>query len=71
MLTRDPSWGRGEAAIYGSDAIAGGWQQGDAESAPGFPEPEKVWFIDIGTDYRPDLALDGRQGRHHPHPDRA
>jgi len=52
-LTSDPSWGEGEAAIYGSEALVGGWTQADAEAAPGIPEPEKVWYRDIGTDYVP------------------
>ncbi|MFO8007524.1 MAG: LamG-like jellyroll fold domain-containing protein, partial [Candidatus Brocadiia bacterium] len=44
-LTRDPSWGRGEARIYGSEAIAGGWQHG--ADHPRIPEPEKVWHTDL------------------------
>ncbi len=53
VLTRDPSWGKGEAALYGSDAITGGWKKADAQSAPGIPDPQKVWYKDIGTDYDP------------------
>jgi concanavalin A-like lectin/glucanase superfamily protein len=52
-LTSDPGWGKGEAMFYGSERITGGWKRGDAASAPGIPEPEKVWFQDIGTDWTP------------------
>ncbi len=48
-LTSDPSWGEGEAAIYGSREITGGWKRLNAVLAPaGMPEPDKVWFIDLG-----------------------
>jgi hypothetical protein len=53
-LTSDPSWGQGEACIFGSERITGGWKKADAESAPGIPEPEKVWYIDL-----PDLLESG------------
>ena len=46
-LTSDPEWGSGDAAIYGSVPITGGWKRCDAASAPGIPEPEKVWYQDI------------------------
>ena len=55
-LTMDPTWGKGEAAIYGSDVLANGWTRADAASAPGVPEPEKVWYMDVGTTYNP-MAL--------------
>jgi len=51
-LTSDPSWGKGEARILGSQKIAGGWKRGTAADAPGIPEPEKVWFIDIDKKIR-------------------
>ncbi len=53
-LTSDPSWGIGEAMILGSTQIKGGWKKADAAEAPGMPDPEKVWFIDLGIDYDPD-----------------
>lgn len=46
-LTSDPSWGSGEAAIYGSIQVTDGWAQADENSAPDIPEPEKVWYQDI------------------------
>jgi len=53
-LTRDPGWGTGDAVIYGSTQIKGGWKKADAAEAPGIPEPEKVWYIDLGMNYDPD-----------------
>ena len=47
-LTRDPSWGKGEAIFNGSMQIKGGWKQATAAEAPGIPNPEKVWYQDIG-----------------------
>lgn len=53
-LTADPSWGNGEAAIYASERIDGGWRRCRREDAPaGMPEPQKVWYVDIGTDFTP------------------
>ncbi|HYW94059.1 MAG TPA: LamG-like jellyroll fold domain-containing protein [Bacteroidales bacterium] len=45
-LTSNPSWGTGEAGIYGSMQFTGGWTQGDATSAPNIPDPTKVWYQD-------------------------
>jgi hypothetical protein len=56
-LTRDPDWGKGEAIFYGSTQIKGGWKKANAEEAPGIPQPEKVWYIDLGKDYDPDPGL--------------
>jgi hypothetical protein len=61
-LTSDPMWGQGEAAIYGSHRIAHGWRRCTAQDAPTrMPEPEDVWFLDIGTDFAPQslYMLDG------------
>lgn len=44
ILTRDPDWGEGDAAIYGSTRLAGGWTQG---AHAGMPEPGQVWHIDL------------------------
>jgi hypothetical protein len=53
-LTSDPSWGEGEAALYGSERLAGPWVRCSAPDAPaGMPEPEKVWRMRIGTDWSP------------------
>ena len=46
-LTSDPSWGTGEAGIYGSVRLTGGWTQADATIAPNIPDPEKVWYQDV------------------------
>ncbi len=52
-LTSDPSWGSGEASLYGSKRITSGWTRGNAQSAPGIPSPEAVWYKDIGTELPP------------------
>jgi len=46
-LTSDPSWGTGEAAIYGSSLITGGWTQSDETVSPKIPDADKVWYLDI------------------------
>jgi len=46
-LTSDPSWGTGDAMIYGSTRINGGWTQCNATTAPKIPNPDKVYYIDI------------------------
>jgi hypothetical protein len=57
-LTRDPAWGEGVAAFYGSIQIKGGWKKATADDAPGIPHPEKVWYVDLGRvlDPVPDEA---------------
>jgi hypothetical protein len=52
-LTSDPSWGSGEANLYGSRRITGEWKRANARSAPGIPSPESVWYKDIGMDVTP------------------
>lgn len=47
ILTSDPTWGSGEAGIYGSERITGGWTRCDAASAPYIPDPAMVWYIDL------------------------
>jgi hypothetical protein len=47
-LTSDPSWGTGEAAIYGSLIATEGWTQADATVAPNIPNPTMVWYKNIG-----------------------
>ncbi len=47
-LTSDPGWGKGEAAIYGSVKIEDGWTKADETTAPNIPNPEMVWYKDIG-----------------------
>lgn len=53
-LTKDPSWGAGNPVFSGSTTITGGWKKADAQSAPGIPQPERVWYNDLGADYDPD-----------------
>ncbi|MEA3197313.1 MAG: hypothetical protein QOF32_1365, partial [Gammaproteobacteria bacterium] len=55
-LTCDPGWGKGEAMLYGSTQIKGGWKKASAAEAPEIPKPESVWYIDLGQDYDPDPA---------------
>ena len=52
-LTSDPSWGTGEAYVYGSQRLTGGWKKCTAADAPGIPEPEKVWYNDVGARFDP------------------
>jgi concanavalin A-like lectin/glucanase superfamily protein len=48
-LTRDPNWGRGDAMLYGSDPITGGWKQCQVTDGHKLmPEKDKVWYIDLG-----------------------
>jgi hypothetical protein len=44
-FTSDPSWGKGEAKIYGSENIKGGWSKG--ANRKDFPNPEQVWYKDL------------------------
>jgi len=46
-LTSDPSWGRGEAGIYGSERITSGWQKCSPVTAPHIPDPTNTWYIDL------------------------
>jgi concanavalin A-like lectin/glucanase superfamily protein len=64
-LTSDPSWGEGEAYLFGSTAIRGGWQRAAPADAPGIPHAETVWYIDVGTDYDRDLRTPPSGDRDH------
>lgn len=46
-ITSDPSWGKGEACMYGSIRFTSGWEKADTLIAPKIPETEKVWYRDI------------------------
>ncbi|HLN73636.1 MAG TPA: LamG-like jellyroll fold domain-containing protein [Prolixibacteraceae bacterium] len=48
-LTSDPEWGTGEAAIYGSVKVTGGWTKADATVASTIPNPELVWYKNVGA----------------------
>jgi hypothetical protein len=43
-LTRDPSWGKGEAVLSGSERVTG-WKKGADHKD--IPDPEKVWVADL------------------------
>lgn len=60
-LTSDPSWGTGEACIYGSTKYTTGWTRADATSAPNVPDPTNVWYRDIAgmTDTKSIVEYDG------------
>ncbi len=59
-LTSDPSWGSGEAYIFGSSRFTDGWTQADAASAPNIPNPENVWYRDVSLpDTKYICELDG------------
>ena len=58
-LTSDPTWGSGEAAIYGSLQVTGGWKKCATAETPGsMPESEKVWYLDIGTQFNPRCVFE-------------
>ncbi len=46
-LTSDPAWGEGEASVCGSVRITDGWTRCDKKTAPGIPDPKKVWMRDV------------------------
>lgn len=46
-LTSDPDWGTGEAAIYGSVPVSGGWTKANSTVAPNIPNADLVWYKDI------------------------
>ncbi len=53
-LTSDPSWGDGEALLYGSARLTGTWKRCTAADAPGIPQPHQVWYLDLGDDFDTD-----------------
>lgn len=44
-FTSDPSWGKGQAAFFGSLNVTGGWTKGT--NHPDIPEKELVWYKDL------------------------
>lgn len=50
-LTVDPGWGSGEACIYGSVKITGGWRR--CTERLNVPEQDKIWCIDLKEDFIP------------------
>ncbi|MFP4382302.1 MAG: LamG-like jellyroll fold domain-containing protein [Candidatus Sumerlaeia bacterium] len=57
QLTRDPTWGEGDAMIYGSQMITEGWQKGALH--PDIPNAEMVWSIDLDFAPRAIWMVDG------------
>ncbi len=58
-LTRDPSWGEGEAVIAGSEAVRG-WTRGSAHAD--IPEADRVWTAEV--DFLPrNLWITGDAGQ--------
>ncbi len=73
-LTSDPSWGRGEARMWGSVKLPGEWVKASTVEAPRrLPEKDKVWAIDLsklgiapagkGIDYKGPNPEGGGGGR--------
>ncbi len=59
ILTRDPSWGSGEAVLSGAE-IVGGWKRGaDNES---IPDAGKVWHVDLDWVPRNVWVVSGEGG---------
>lgn len=56
-LTSDPDWGTGEACFFGSKRITGGWSRGSQFSAPGMPEPDKIWYLNFDEDLPPTKVV--------------
>ncbi len=46
-LTRDPSWGKGEAVLAGSYRITGGWKQGGDGLSEKVKAKDQIWYIDL------------------------
>lgn len=44
-FTSDPSWGTGDASIYGSVRITSGWTKGADHKD--IPDPSNVWYLDL------------------------
>jgi len=63
-LTSDPQWGSGEAMLYGSLRLAGGWKRLSLAEAPAsMPEPGKVWYMDLSTTVIPRSLWEVRDGQ--------
>jgi len=64
-LTVDPSWGSGEAGLYGSMKIQGGWKRCGDLDAPNIPEASRgeTWYVDLDKSFVPRLLCEVRQGQ--------
>jgi hypothetical protein len=56
-LTVDPSWGDGDAYLYGSKAIKGGWRRCTDDACPQIPTSERitVWYRDYQSEVSPRM----------------
>ncbi|NOZ22492.1 MAG: LamG domain-containing protein [Planctomycetes bacterium] len=63
-LTVDPSWGTGQAGLYGSVKIERGWRQCTDAEAPEIPISgrSKTWYIDLDKGFVPRLLWEVRNG---------
>lgn len=50
ILTADPSWGSGQAMLFGSERVATTWQQCTAPDAVTNLDPTNVWYTDLPFD---------------------
>ncbi|MCM8767347.1 MAG: LamG domain-containing protein [Candidatus Omnitrophica bacterium] len=53
-LTVDPSWGIGDACIYGSIKIEGGWRK--CNENINLPEADKIWCRELNVNFIPRAA---------------
>lgn len=58
-FTSDPSWGEGEAAVYGSVRITDGWKKG--ADHPDIPDATNVWSRDLDFAPRTLWMLQGTE----------
>ena len=59
IFTSDPSWGKGEAVLYGSEKIHNGWIQG-ADNKD-IPSPSNVWYCDLNFAPRTLWMVKGKE----------
>jgi hypothetical protein len=61
-LTVDPSWGEGEASLWGSVRVQGGWRRCTEAEAPSIPADgrDETWFIDLDGSFVPRLVWELR-----------
>ena len=62
-LTSDPSWGSGEASIYGSERLEGAWTRINEGELPNVKDPEKIWRKDVGAKFVSRDFWEVRDGR--------
>ncbi|MBN8215541.1 MAG: LamG domain-containing protein [Spirochaetes bacterium] len=62
-LTSDPSWGSGEAWLYGSERLQGTWRKLEEDEIPQAREREKIWCLPMGTESVPRALWELRGGK--------